>query len=114
MTPWLERLTAKLPGSRWLPARVAGIRASIRAKLLVAFLSIVMLLIALGAVGLGSLQVADERATNLVRLERRIAAYRQLQHNATKQLYAVSSAFLAADGRALDAARRQLQRFPSG
>jgi signal transduction histidine kinase len=111
MNVWLARSLAKLPGSRWLPMQVARIRASIHTKLLVAFFSIVVLLIALAAVGLGGLQSADERAADLVRLERRIAAYRQLQHNATEQLYAVASAFLAADERQLGAALRRLQRF---
>jgi signal transduction histidine kinase len=108
---WLVRLAGELPGSRWLPDRVARTRASIHTKLLVAFLGIVVLLVALGGVGLSALQNADERAADLVRLERRIAAYRQLQHNATGQLYAVASAFVAADERTLDAALRRLQRF---
>ena len=110
MKTWLAQLLAKLPGSRWLPERMARIRASIHTKLLVAFLSIVVLLVALGAVGISALQSADERAADLVRLERRIAAYRQLQHNATGQLYAVASAFVAADERNLDAALRRLAR----
>ncbi len=111
MNVLLARLIDSLPGSRWLPKQVAMIRASIHAKLLVAFLSIVALLVALGVVGLSALQIADERAADLVRLERRIAAYRQLRHNTTGQLYAVSSAFIATDQRQLDAALRSLQRF---
>ncbi len=105
------RLAKTLPGARWLPERVARIPASIYTKLLVAFLAIVVLLVVLGAVGLGALRSADERAADLVRLERRIAAYRQLQHNATGQLYASASAFFAADERELDAAQRRLQLF---
>ena len=104
-------LVEKLPGALWLPKRVARIRASIHTKLLVAFLSIVVLVVVLGAVGVGALQRADERAAELVGLEHRIAAYRQLQHNTTGQLYATVSAFLAADERALDVALRRLQRF---
>jgi CHASE3 domain sensor protein len=105
------RLVGRLPGARWLPLQVARIRGSIHTKLLVAFISIVMLLVALGAVGLGALQSANERAAELVRLENRIAAYRQLQHNATGQLYATASAFLATDAREIDVALHQLQRF---
>ncbi len=105
------RLAKTLPGAHWLPERVARIPASIYTKLLVAFLAIVVLLVVLGAVGLGALRSADERAADLVRLERRIAAYRQLQHNATGQLYATASAFFAADERELDAAQRRLQLF---
>lgn len=111
MKAWLARIAAALPGARWLPGQVARIRASIHTKLLVAFLGIVFLLLALAAVGLRGLQSADRRAAELVRLERRIAAYRQLQHNATEQLYAVTSGFLATDERELDAALRRLQRF---
>ncbi len=105
------RITDKLPGAKWLPAQVAHVRASIHTKLLVAFLGIVVLLIGLGAVGLTVLQSSNYRATELVQLERRIAAYRQLQHNTTGQLYATSSAILAANERELDAALRQMQLF---
>lgn len=111
MSEWTERLTASLPGSRWLPERVARIPATIHTKLLTAFLGIVVLLVTLGAVGLGVLQSANERALDLVRLERRIAAYRQLQHNTTGQLYAVSSAFFATSERELDTALRRLELF---
>jgi hypothetical protein len=102
---------ARLPGAKWLPHRVARIRASIQTKLLIGFLVIVGLLVTLGAIGLRSLQDADTRASELVRLERQIAAYRKLQHNATGQLYATASAFLAVDDRELAAAKRQLQRL---
>ena len=104
-------LVDKVPGARWLPERVARIRAGIHAKLFFAFHGIVVLVVVLGAVGLGALQNADERAAELVRLEHRIAAYRQLQHNTTGQLYATASAFLATDERTLDATLRRLQRF---
>ena len=95
----------------WLPEQVARIRAGIHTKLLVAFLSIAVLFVVLGMVGLGALQSGHERAAELVQLEQRIAAYRQLQHNATGQLYATASACLATDERELDAAQRRLQRF---
>ena len=105
------RLLGHLPGTRWLPERVARIRASIHTKLLTAFLGMMALLVVLGVVGLGALQSADKRATELVQLERRIAAYRQLQHNTREQLHAVASAFLAADERELDTTLRWLQRL---
>ncbi len=54
MKAWLARLVASLPGSRWLPERVARICASIHTKLLAAFLGIVVLLIVLGAVGIAA------------------------------------------------------------
>ena len=107
----VTRLVDKLPGARWLPERVARIRASIHTKLLAAFLGMMALLVVLGAVGLDALHSADKRATELVQLERRIAAYRQLQHNTREQLHAVASAFLAADERELEAILRWLQRL---
>ena len=106
-----SRLVANLSHFLFLPERVARIRTSIHTKLLVAFLGIAALLVALGAIGLSTLQSANQRATDLVQLERRIAAYRQLQHNTTGQLYATASAFLATERREFDAAMRQLQRF---
>ena len=80
-------------------------------KLLVAFLAIVVLLIALGAVGLQVLSGANRRAEDLVQLQRKIAAYRQLQHDTTGQLYSVASALLVPDERSLDATLRQLNQF---
>ena len=91
----MNRLTA------WLPRLVARVPASVHAKLLAAFLAIVILLITVGAVGLGVLADVNRRAEDLVRLQRKIAAYRQLQHDTTSQLYNVSSALLVPDDRTL-------------
>jgi CHASE3 domain sensor protein len=66
-----------------LPRLVARVPAKVHAKLLVAFLTIVVLLIAVGAVGLQVLSQSNRRATELVGLQRKIAAYRQLQHDTT-------------------------------
>jgi HAMP domain-containing protein len=43
--------------------------------------------------------------------ERKIAAYRQVQHDTTSQLYSISSALLVSDERTLDSALRQLNQF---
>jgi signal transduction histidine kinase len=94
-----------------LPRFVARIPVKIHAKLLVAFLAIVVLLIAVGAVGLQALNDTNQRAKDLVELQRKIAAYRQLQHNTTAQLYSVASALLVHDERTLDATLRQLNQF---
>jgi signal transduction histidine kinase len=99
------RLTA------WLPRAVARVPATVHAKLLAAFLTIVILLIIVGAVGLGVLAGANRRADDLLKLQRKIAAYRQLQHDTTSQLYSVSSALLVPDDRALDRTLRQLNQF---
>jgi signal transduction histidine kinase/HAMP domain-containing protein len=94
-----------------LPRLVARAPAKVQAKLLVAFLAIVILLIAVGAVGLQVLSHSNRRATALVELQRKIAAYRQLQHDTTAQLYSVASALLVHDERTLEATLRQLNQF---
>jgi signal transduction histidine kinase/HAMP domain-containing protein len=98
ITSWLRRLVARIP-------------ARVHAKLLVGFLTIVILLIAVGAIGLWVLSHSHERAEDLVNLQRKIAAYRQLQHDTTAQLYSVASALLVRDERTLDATLRQLNQF---
>jgi HAMP domain-containing protein len=90
---------------------VARVPVRVQTKLLVAFLAIVGLLIALGAVGLNVLSGANDRTTELIRSERKIAAYRQVAHDITSQLYRVSSALFAADAGTLDSTLRQLNQF---
>ena len=85
--------------------------ARVQTKLLVAFLAMVALLILMGAVGLRVLSGMNERTEELIELQRKIAAFRQVQHDTTRQLYGVSSALLAPDERALDSALRQLSQF---
>jgi hypothetical protein len=46
-----------------------------------------------------------------IKLQRKIAAYRQVQHDATTQLYGVTFALLLSDTRILDDALRQLNQF---
>lgn len=95
----------------WLPRLVARVPATVHAKLLAAFLAIVLLLIAVGAVGLQVLSRSSRRANELVALQRKIAAYRQLQHDTTAQLYSVASALVVFDEQTLDATLRQLDQF---
>ena len=85
--------------------------ATVHAKLLAAFLVMVLLLIIVGAVGLEVLSSVNRRADDLVKLQRKIAAYRQLQHDTTSQLYSVSSALVVPEDRTLDATLRQLNQF---
>ena len=94
-----------------LPRLVARIPAAVHTKLLVAFLTIVGLLIALGAVGLEVLGEVNRRSEDLVKLQRKIAAYRQLQHDTTGQLYSVAAALLVPENRSLDSILRQLNQF---
>ena len=95
----------------WLPLLVARVPAKLQAKLLIGFLAITVLLIALGAAGLQALNNTNQRAKDLVELQRKIAAYRQLQHDTTAQLYSVASALLVYYERTLDATLRQLNQF---
>jgi signal transduction histidine kinase/DNA-binding response OmpR family regulator len=90
---------------------VARVPASVYTKLLVAFLTIVVLLIMVGAAGLRALSEVNRHAEELVILHRKIAAYRQLQHDTTGQLYSVASALMASNDRTLEATLRQLNQF---
>ena len=99
---WLQRLPIDLVSR--MPLRV-------QAKLLAAFLTIVCLLLVLGAVALSVLNAADQRTEELTKLQRKIEAYRQVQHDTTSQLYSVATALLSSEERTLDAALRQLNQF---
>jgi signal transduction histidine kinase len=101
----------KKPLLRWLPEVVARAPATVYVKLVVAFLAIAGLLIVVGSVGLAELGRVNQRTDNLVKLQRKIAAYRQIQHDTTAQLYNVASALLVPDVRTLDVTLRQLGQF---
>ena len=68
---------------------VSRVPARVQTKLLVAFLAMVALLILLGAVGLRVLSGMNERTEELIELQRKITAYRHVQHDTTRQLYGV-------------------------
>ncbi|HMH50403.1 MAG TPA: ATP-binding protein [Candidatus Acidoferrum sp.] len=95
----------------WITGFVGRIPASVHTKLLAAFLVITALLIVVGAVGLQVLTGVNQRAEDLVKLQRKIAAYRQLQHDTTSQLYSVASALNVPEDRTLEATLRQLNQF---
>jgi signal transduction histidine kinase len=97
--------------NRWLPGLVARVPASVHIKLLLGFLTLVALLLGLGAVGLETLTEANRRDQELLRLQRNIAVFRQLQQDATVQLYNAAAALLDPKPEALDAALRQLDQF---
>ena len=88
---------------------VSRVPARVQIQLLVAFLAMVALLILLGAVGLRVLSGMNERNEELIELQRKIAAYRQVQHDTTRQLYGVAAVLLSPDERALDSTLRQLK-----
>ncbi|WP_165418239.1 sensor histidine kinase [Rhizobium ruizarguesonis] len=97
--------------TRRLIGWVAQMPFGVQTKLLIAFLSIVGLLIVLGTVGLQVLSGVNAQTTELIRLQRKIAAYRQVQHDTTNQLYSISTALLLQDDGMLDTALRQLNQF---
>src|SRR5712691_5267442 len=90
---------------------VARIPARVQVKLLAAFLAIEVLLIVMGAVGLQVLSGVNQRTDELIKLQRKIEAYRQVQHDTTTQLYGVSSALLSSDESTLLNTLRQLNQF---
>ena len=90
---------------------VGRIPAPVRTKLLAAFLLIELLLVALGAIGLLALREVEQRAGDLVSLQHKIDAYRQMQHDTLRQLYGVSSALAAPDNATLSSALRQINQF---
>jgi len=90
---------------------VARVPARVQTKLLVAFLTIAALLVITGAGGLRELSGVNERTEELIKLQRKIEAYRQVQHDTTGQLYSVSSALISSDERTLDSTLRQLNQF---
>jgi CHASE3 domain sensor protein len=83
----------------------------VQTKLLVAFLAMVVLLVLLGGMGLRVLGGMSQQVEELIELQRKIAAYRQVQHNTTSQLYGVSTGLLVPDERTLDGLLRQLSQF---
>jgi CHASE3 domain sensor protein len=90
---------------------VARVPARVQSKLLAAFLTIAALLIILGAVGLEALSGVNRRTEELIKLQRKIEAYRQVQHDTTSQLYSVATASLQGDEQTLSSTLRQLNQF---
>src|SRR5450432_705288 len=90
---------------------VSRVPARVQIKLLAAFLAIEALLIVVGAVGLQVLSGVNQRTDELIRLQRKIEAYRQVQHDTTSRLYSVSSVLLSSDDLTLSSTLRQLNQF---
>src|SRR5438128_11929431 len=89
---------------------VSRVPARVQVKLLAAFLAIVTLLIMVGAVGLYVLSGVNARTQELIKLQRKIEAYRQVQHDTTSQLYSVPSALVASEEMTLLSTLRQLNQ----
>ena len=90
---------------------VSRIPARVQIKLLAAFLAIEALLIVVGAVGLHVLSGVNQRTDELIRIQRKIEAYRQVQHDTINQLHSVASVLLSSDDVTLASTLRQLNQF---
>jgi len=88
-----------------------ALRPSLRTKLIAAFLVIEMLLVSVGVIGLLSLREADQRANQVVALQHKIEAYRQVQHDTLRQLHGVSAALALPNETTLAGALRQINQF---
>ena len=89
---------------------VSRIPARVQVKLLAAFVAIEVLLIVMGAVGLQVLNGVNQRADELIKLQRKIEAYRQVQHDTTSRLYSASAVLLSSDDLTLSSTLRQLNQ----
>lgn len=94
-----------------VPNWVASLRATIRTKLLAALLLITLLLSSAAGVGVHALSEMHARAERTVQLQRKIAAYRQLNHDIVAQLHGVATALLVPQEVRLEATLRQLRQF---
>jgi signal transduction histidine kinase/DNA-binding response OmpR family regulator len=89
---------------------VARAPIPIHRKLVVAFGTVVALLVTVGAIGVHALGQANARTESLEDLQRKVSVYRQLQSDTSFKLYAGASALSDPDPAALDAALRQLNQ----
>jgi len=95
----------------WLPRIVARAPFPVHTKLLGAFFAIALLLIIFGVVVIQVLNGINRRFEDVGKLRRKVAAFRQLQHDTTTQLYSVTTALLSPEERMLESALRQLHEF---
>lgn len=95
----------------WLPRLVARTPFTVHTKLIGAFFAIAALLIIFGVVVIQVLSGMNRRSEELSQLRRKVAAFRQLQHDTTAQIYGVTSALLSPEDRMLESALRQLNEF---
>jgi signal transduction histidine kinase len=94
-----------------LVRRVAGLRASVHAKLLGAFLLIVLLLIAMGAMSLQSTASVARHSRMLDRARERVDATRQIEHALGLQMNFTRNALLLRDDATIESVFRENKRF---
>jgi signal transduction histidine kinase len=90
---------------------IAHAPGRVQTKLLIAFLTIAGLLMIVGAVAVSALNSVDHQTQTLIKLQREIGAYRQIQQDTTRQLYGIATAMLFPNDPTLEAALRQLNQF---
>ena len=95
----------------WLPRIIARAPFPVHTKLLGAFIAIALLMIIFGGVVIQVLNSINRRFEDVGKIRRKVAAFRQLQHDTTAQLYSITSALLSPEERMLESALRQLHEF---
>lgn len=95
----------------WISYCIARVPVSVHSKLLAAFLVIVALLVSFGIVVLQAMSLTNRRVEDMITLHYKTAAFRQLQHDTTIQLYSVSTALVNPNERKLASTLRQLHQF---
>jgi two-component system, NtrC family, sensor kinase len=95
------------PLVRW----VAGLRASVHAKLLAAFLLVAVLLIAMGAMGLEAIATVSRQSRLLDQARERVDASRQIEHALGLQMSSTRNALLVRDDATIESILREQHRF---
>ena len=95
------------PLVRW----VAGLRASVHAKLLAAFLLVAVLLIAMGAMGLEAIATVSRHSRLLDQARERVDASRQIEHALGLQMTSTRNALLVRDDATIESILRERHRF---
>jgi two-component system, NtrC family, sensor kinase len=95
------------PLVRW----VAGLRASVHAKLLAAFLLVAVLLIAMGAMSLQAIATVSRQSRLLDQARERVDASRQIEHALGLQMSSTRNALLVRDDATIESILREQHRF---
>jgi signal transduction histidine kinase len=94
-----------------LVRRVAGVRASVHAKLLGAFLLIALLLVAMGAMSLQMITSVSRQSRLLDQARERVDASRQIEQALGVQMNFTRNALLLRDDAAIESILREKNRF---